>query len=1351
MRFIDAIFLLFWSTIIFAEIKNDNEFLINVVEEKNLPLLYSESVYQDEEGFIWLGYNGLTRFDGSEFVSFSYDSSDSTSIISDIVTDICPDKNQNLWLATKNGVCLFNINTYRFTDYSNSELAGIGEKYTNSLCFLDSVHLLVGTMNDGLFLLNTISGQTQQFEFKDDTTSIAGNTIYKIIKTSKGNILVGTGMGLDLYDYAKNLFTHLIREVDVRDLSEMTPGKILVSTYADNSFLILDEESEAISEKVSLPKIFGGKQKRICFDSQGDLWVGVLDRGLYKITFTSSPEIQLVRNSNSFYNRTIRGPLRIIEDRNSNIWVTSFSEGIFLLDRNRKPFDLVFNSLSFGDFDCRSVRNLFQDNDGNIWVGARNGGVLSSYDLQAGKFKDYLLHYGDVEKVIDELILSISDGSDNRLWIGSLHSGLWYLDKKRNQLLKYHHLKGSESVAKNTIYGLLQDGDNLWIGYAGAGIDVLNLKTGKMTSFTHDPDHLNTISDNFIRTIYKDKKDNIWVGTLNKGINRYDAINKCFIRLPLSSDDTNSLIDNRVHSIYHDHQDRIWIGTFGGINLLNNDSVSFTRFGKKEGFQFKSVINIIEDDNNNLWLNGEIGISKFNMQHKTFRNYTSQDGTLSLIHTACRLNSGLLMFGGQEGINLFNPEEIRDNIEPLKVILTDFKLNNQSVITGVSSVLQKNITKTDDIILSYKDKLITIEYGALAFGNVTGISFSYRLVGFNDEWTDIGDVRSVTYTNLKPGDYNFEVRAINSDGISSGSPRRLLITITPPFWKTIWAYIFYAFVIVFIVLKYRSILIKRQIEKRNKQLNEERLNLFTNIAHEFSTPLTLMLNPVEELLTGNNDKSAKEKLSIVHKSASKLMHLVQQLLQLRKLDAGKETLNLEQVDLVQYTDQIVQLFAPLAQSKGLKMAFQSEVDELICPVDMDKYEKILNNLISNAIKYTRQDGDIRVEINRLKHQFINNRKLVDCASVKISDTGIGMTREEKENAFNRYYQAGVHGKGIGIGLNYVIKLIEFHRGDIQLESEKDKGSVFTLFFPLGNEFYKEEVVIESSDQKQQSGNKMLEVLEYDLLTSDEHALDDETAESGDHKKTVLFVEDNKILLNQLKDHFNKKFKVITASNGREGLDKALKYVPDIVVSDVMMPVMDGFELCQKIKSSEDICHIPVVMLTARGMVEDRLSGYEFGADEYFSKPFVMKLLEARINNLIAGRIRLKEKFNSSNIMNDFVESEQMENRDEKFLNQVTKYVIDNLDNSDMVVSEISHAVGISNSQLFNRISQLTGQNPSGFIRTIRLKCSAELLKNNDYDIKEITYKVGFNSHAYFSKCFKELYGCSPTQFKEQHS
>jgi signal transduction histidine kinase/DNA-binding response OmpR family regulator len=841
----------------------------------------------------------------------------------------------------------------------------------------------------------------------------------------------------------------------------------------------------------------------------------------------------------------------------------------------------------------------------------------------------------------------------------------------------------------------------------------------------------------------------MWIGT-GYGLDVLEKQTGRFVHYLNDIKDTTTISNNSILSILEDTRGLIWVGTHGGLNLFDKSTKTFRTFQEKDGLPSNSILTILEDNAHNLWMGTTNGLSKLTVEKDThgqykfsFRNYDESDGLQGKAfneNSAIRLSTGELMFGGSSGFNIFNPADISINQIRPKVLLTDFQVFNESVKiaderAGNKPVLAKSITAIDQIILQHADNVFSLEFAALNFFHPEKSKYQFMLEGFNKNWlTTDASQRKVTYTNLDPGEYTFKVRAANNDGVWNDTPATVKITVLPPFWKSNIAFVLYSIFIIGALLLARWLILtkermnyriqqERQEAQRMHELDMMKIRFFTNVSHEFRTPLTLILTPLERMLNEASDADQKNQFQLIYRNARRLLNLVNQLLDFRKMEVQEIKLNSSEGDIVKFIRELVYSFSDLSEKKNISFSFTSSVQSLETLFDQDKLEKILFNLLSNAFKFTPEGGSVSVLMNLKKE---DGNAFIE---LKVSDTGIGIPPDKHEKIFERFFQndlpRSMVNQGSGIGLSITKEFVKIHGGTINVESEPGKGSTFTVLLPIK----------EIKSHHEAEAVDMISLAEAEPVSE----------VSPDEKRPVLLlVEDNEDFRFYLKDNLKQQYAIIEASNGKQALQKALASIPDLIVSDVMMPEMNGIEFCKKVKADPHTSHIPVILLTARTAEEQKLEGFHSGANDYITKPFSFEILQSRIKNLIAQREVFQKMFVKH--LDIKASDVAITSLDEKLITNAIKVVENQISNPDFSVEELARELGMSRVHLYKKLSSLTGKSPIEFIRTIRLQRAAQLLEKSQLTVSEVAYQVGFNNPKYFTKYFKDQFHVLPSVY-----
>ena len=1357
--------ILLWSP---AYSQSQKLYFKHITSNQGLASNFVESIIQDHQGFMWFGTaEGLSRYDGYSFLNLSNSSSDTSCLINNDVRCLLEDKFKRLWIGTQMGITYLDLETYKFKRFSNKFKDNIGTGWIRALCLVDEKNLLISVDSKGLFCLDISNERLLSFTQSANHNGLINNTIRSICKDRSGSIWLATDGGLEKFDLKTGRFSHCLIGKPIGYVSLDNNGKIFASTINSTQIFTVDPQTLQTITIETLPEKTKEKTKRVYFDNLSNRWLHINDNGIYFRNFRDNTTTHYIYEKNSPNGINSSTPLTIFEDRNGNIWIGTYDAGVNLIERYHKPFLQIKNNNQSNGLQSNHVRSVFQDKAGTIWIGTKIEGMISKLDRKTLTFSHYRNDPKNPNTLNDEFVFSIVDADDDNLWIGTLSGGLNLFNKKTGLCRSIQHQAGSSNeISSNSIYALLNDrAGNIWIGNGEKGLDVYSMASKKFEHFENSTAST-SLSNNSVRSLFKDSYGEIWVGTL-LGLNLYDPKTKTFKRFLNDSQNPNSISDNNIICFCEDASRNLWIGTRNGFNLYNRDKKNFTVYNQKKGFPSQSARGILDDNDGNLWISTNNGIVRFTKRNETFKHYTKEDGFTSnefASYSFFKTKNGEMIFGTDDGLVLFNPDQITNNIAVPSVVISELKIFNQTITNdSPDSPLKNDITHTREITLDYDQSVFTLGFLALNYTTSEKNQYAYKMEGVDKDWNYIGFQKNVTYTNLRAGKYLFKVKASNNDGVWNEQGASISITILPPPWKTWWAYCIYSILLALAFVKYRRLTIAKLSREKERELDQMKLNLFINISHEFRTPLTLMMNPIDKMMASNNIEEVRTSIGVVKRAAWKLLNLTNQLLDFRKLDLGQASLEPRAEEIVSTTAAIVSQFENFAGSKQISLSFECDMKQLETWIDADKYEKIISNLLSNAIKFTNPNGTIKVSMIKTEVKtklgilnFKAAHSIYDYVDIKVCDSGIGINPDELKNIFNRFYQVDQSKVGTGIGLNFAKNLTELHGGELLVESEAGKGSTFTVRLPLGKDHLTAEQIERASNKRRSASKEMgsaaTESLLYDIEDMDlfpepgEEAANENAAE---RKLVVLIVEDNKALRKQIQEELQGMYTVKEAANGLEGIEKAQKFCPDLIISDIMMPKMDGVEMCKQLKNNIDTSHIPILLLTAKGSTENKIEGFEIGADEYMSKPFSIQLLKIRVKNLIQSRVQLKEKFSSSKSLGAAKEY-TTNNLDEAFLEKITKIVLSDIDNPDFSLNDLCEKMSISSSNLFKKIQSITGLNPSAFVRNIRLKFAAEQLCLNIYSVKDVCFNSGFSSPAYFTKTFKELYGQTPKEYADSN-
>ncbi len=1315
-------------------------------QEDGLPNNQIHCVFQDSRGWMWIGTSqGLSRFDGYSFVNYLPDPNDSNSLNGNLVRVIKEGRNGNLLVGTENGgLNIFDRQKLRFMHpLQNYPEFRLKEVSVNAIQTDESGNIWIGT-DFNIFKIDTSGNVIDlKLKIKDSDLYFTGNYVRNLQFDNLGKLWIGTNDGVFIYNPVNNEMAEFKLPYDESQNKEIweiyldDEGLIWIGTYSSGVFLVYPETKKA--EPVSLtPKSRRSETVRsISKGLYGEYWIGTRG-GLY--TWSKS------RGVTGFYQHD-----------------------------ERKQRSLSNNSIL-----C-----IFHDNKGETWIGTRGGLNLLAKSKQV--FHNFTSLPGDNHHLNSSIVYAFWIDKNRNIWIGTEDGGINIYDPETG-IYRYlmNDEKNKNSISQNCIKAFQEDGQgNLWIGTFLGGIDVIDLKTGKISHFKHNSEIPGTLSDNRVWDFCRDKNGEMWIAT-SKGVDLYDKETNLFNHFSqifgaeqvnwIQSDtegnlwfgSTNEVIvfnpeDNSIkrfsehsRSMLQDSENRIWIATLDkGIAIYNAGKGALKYFGESEGLANKQALCIEEDNEKNLWISTTNGLSKFDTRKEIFQNFTSKDGLSNnqfCYGASFKSSTGELFFGSVSGFNMFNPDEIVNMDYDVPIVFTDLKIFNKSVPVSndKNSVLQKSISETDHLVLNFTDNVFTLEFAALNYVNSDKNKYTYILEGFNREWTEPGVTRSATYTNLNPGDYLLRIKRVIQGTENNSNELQLKITILPPYWKTKWflsvmliAIILLIYILVQFILNREKIKHQLVLERVNArklhELDMMKLKFFTNISHEIRTPLTLILGPLNKLINNEMPKEkVNENLQLMQRNAKNLDKLISQLLDFRKLQTGNLKLNLTEADIVDFIRNIVDSFNDFAVEKGISLKFNTLKKHLNAAFDPDKIEKILNNLISNAFKFTAQGGSINVNLSLIfdsdDNDFSESGKEKQFIEIIVKDTGRGIAANHLNRIFQRFFQSDSEdsNSGVGIGLALVRELVNIHKGNIFVNSKPGKGTKFTIRIPYYSELHEKH-------QEKETIASVAALISTGDLSDDEN----ETAEKLD-AKIMLIVEDNADVRQFIASHFNSNYKITEAKNGQEGWNIALEMIPDIIISDVLMPEMDGYELCKLIKTDERTSHIPVLLLTALHSREHEIKGLTTGADDFITKPFDLSVLEAKVENMLSIRESLRQKFTGTVVLEP--KNVVISSPDERFLQKAIEVVENNISESDLDIEAFSLKVGVSRMQLYRKLHALTDMTVKEFIRHIRLKRAAQLLVQNKLNVSEVAYEVGFKDLSHFRKCFKREFGMSASDF-----
>jgi signal transduction histidine kinase/ligand-binding sensor domain-containing protein/DNA-binding response OmpR family regulator len=1329
-------------------------------------------IAQDKKGFMWFGTDyGLNKFDGFNFTIYTNNQNDKYSLPSDEVSALYVDIHGYLWVGTYNGLARFDHRTESFQNYFTNNDTVQHYKPVRAIAGDGKGIIWVGTSGGGILTIDA-SKENNAKILNTGLSDIIGNErVYSLHYDNGQNLWIGTeSNGLIVYNFITNTRLHFtsknsaLKSDWIMALFEDGEKNIWIGTRGGGLSVLSIERLKFITKL----EIEGINDEVFSFSWSNDntIWIGTKDGGLivYSPLKKKFSYHKNYLSDKRFSTKRIRA---IYKDKDGNIWLGIHQLGVSLLKNYNYPFknpNLLFpHDLKFSNY---SILGLMVDSRNNLWLCTDGNGLLK-YNPTSRKIDHYLHRPNDRNSLPNIVVRTVFEDKNKTIWIGTYKGGLSMYRESENNFKNYFNDEDDPySISYNDVVALAEDADgNLWIATNGGGLCLYNPEKDYFTRYsTKDYMNKTTICSDWLTCLFPDTNGNIWVGSF-WGLSKFDPKNHSFRNYYHDPFNSNSLSSNIVFSINKDNHGNIWIGTKRGLNKLDERTGNFTHFDAMHGLPNDVINSILKDKNGNFWLSTNNGLSRFNPVSTETKNFFHDDGLIAneFIHNSMyKSPDGQLFFGSIFGFNAFYPDSIQVKDFFPKVIVTDFKIFNKSVPIGVTddnrTILENSISETGEIVLKHSDNSFSFDFVSLEYTVPERIYYAYKMEGFENNW-NVRDFkrRFVTYTNLDPGTYTFLVKASSRKDVWGEETTRITIRIKPPIYKTGWAYLLFTLLFAIVVLFLWKLISGRITDKQTlkierirqaqvDELNQQKLEFFTNISHEFRTPLTLIIGPVENILDQNKlGQHTQKALHMILRNAYRLLRLVNQLLDLRKIEKGKLSLHAVESDLISFTREVYQSFEELAKTKNINFEYIPKIDELIMHFDQDKLDKVLFNLLSNAFQFTGSGGQVKVSIE--KGENLNPNFPDGYVRIIVEDTGKGIAPEHINLIFERFYQVpgtiGSMQKSSGIGLSLTKSLVEIHRGIIWAESTKNQGSKFCIDLPLGKSHLNNEEI-------SQTGN--LETIGYKLQPPVIEEYEDFNSYDGFENQLqksiplVLIVEDNSDIRAYIKSGLNKRYRIAEAENGKEGIEKTRQLMPDLIISDVMMPEMDGIAFTKKIKSDLVSCHIPVILLTAKTSIEHRIEGLETGADSYIPKPFNPRHLQIRIEKLIELRQTLKAKYKSDNSFEPIQIA--ITSADQRFLKKAVATIKDRISDTNFSVENLGEAVGMSRVHLHRKLKSMVGESPSDFIRNIRLKQAAYLLQNEDIPVSEVCYMVGFSSPSHFSSCFNKQFNMTPSQFKE---
>lgn len=1311
--------------------------------EKGLSNNSVTCIYQDNYGFMWFGtFDGLNRYNGYDFKVFRNSPNDTSSLINNRIVCVAEDKDNKIWVGTKKGLSIYNPLNGKFSEayfypVNHSKLEKI-DFITNDIKTDGNGDVFVATAGQGLIL------------FK------------------KGNV---NGQQLPLDSFSSLPIDYHAQAVQVDDQQR-------VWTFVQSVGLCVYDR------RINLLKIVDQQistSQCLAVDKKGNLWIGN-KYGLYRYNISSKKIKYYRQTSGGLSNNNV---VSLCLDKEQNLWIATDGGGVDILYPEKEQMIQLLAGQEKNSLTSAAVYDVFEDKDRRKWIGTLRGGI-NIIDQQRNRFKVISHDPQNNNSLPLNFISFFCEMENGDVLIGTDGGGISYWNRRLNNYKNFKHLSNDRnSLPNNYVTTILKDDKNtVWIGTYGGGVSKFNIKTGVFKEFSCFNDAYG-YEDRNVWTLYQDKNKNIWAGTcdgvlyrFSQKSNRFEVFDTALTNIIcLAEDRMGNLwggtftdlikIDtiNREHqiikinypvrAIHQDKSNRLWIGTEGG-GLLRyvNEAKRFNRYTEKEGLSNNSVLSILEDSTGKLWISTFNGLTAFEPGTGKFKNFYESDGLQSNqfnYNAALVLKSGEFLFGGIKGFNIFKPQNIKQYSKMPRTLITGLRIDNLPIEQYKSLPEPAGAYNIREITLPYEKATFSVDFVALEYTAPDKIAYAYFLQGWDNSW-QVGKLRTANYSRLTEGHYTLKIRSTNADGVWNVRERVLHITVLPPWYRTWWAYLLYfgvgfSLVYLYLIYKAKQAKLKYEVEithieaEKEKELHEKKLSFFIHISHEFRSPLTLIINPIKELMYEEGKLIDTQELDVVYRNARRLLSLVDQLLLFRKAENEENELKIVQVNFSGLCKEVYSCFVHQAKSKNIRYKFECENDDITIYADREKIEIVLFNLISNALKFARQDGEVKVSI-------IENNNDVE---ILVEDDGCGIPEDVGEKLFEKFYQVKKSipfKSGFGIGLYLVKTFIDSHKGKIEYKSKLGTGTAFKVNLIKGKSHLNGNLIFEDLEEQSLFLEEFIAETELERIESIHYGERRNVESLISDSQSMLIIDDNQQIRAYIKKLFNEQFTMYEADNGTQGLRLINLYFPDIVICDVLMPGMSGIELCQKVKADIATRHIPVILLTASSSADVKLRGVEGGADDYISKPFEKDLLLARVAGILNIRNNLQEYFYNEITLQST--NLQISKENKEFLEQCMEIVEQKILDDNFNISTLCEEMGIGHSNLYKRIKTISGLSVNGFIGFIRLRKAAELLINTKCNVNEAAYQVGLRDMKNFRDQFYKLFGMNPSVYMRKY-
>ena len=1307
------------------------------------------TIYQDSYGFMWFGtYDGLNRYDGYDFKVYRNNINNKNSLSFNTIYVIEGDSKNNIWVGGANGACVFDRRESVFhpLEYvSNNNKTQIIKDVIHQIRSVSKELVLVASQNFGLLVYEN------------------GSFLGKPVGLIEGNNKVMK------YNYNATVL-------------ENDPKKGCCWVYVRNVGIC---KYSYHSKKLKVVYPLSMEVKCMRLSSDATLWLGT-DEGLYSFN----------TNSNSLSGNYLINDCTVTDiliDKKKEMWVTTDGCGIYkVISGNKKA--IPYNFTKGNQFvKSNSIWSLYEDVAGNKWIGTLRGGI--SMIGNSPKYFKNIKYNVKNNDLAENFILSFCEDEKKNLWIGTDGAGLKYWDRKSNSYTTYSNSdNAAHKISSNFITSIIRDDNNeIWLSTWAGGVNRINPANNSISHFSCYNPFTKQIEKN-IWFVYKDSKGIIWASATNEGsLYFFDRAKSAFVLFDKTIDNLQCLIEtsdgilwggnytslfaidkgskkhkkiaigNPIRCILEDKDKNLWLGTQeGGLLLFDRKTDKFKRLTTNDGLPSNTILRMLEDKGGNLWMSTYNGICRFDKKKRTFRNFSVNDGLQSnqfSFNAGLKLSTGEFLFGGINGFNSFFPEDIKEFNQKNNLLLTDFYVNNQPIEESKNELISElDSGKIKEVNLPYDQTTLSIGFVALNYNDTDKIKYAYHLEGWDNQWNYVNQIRKANYARLAEGKYVFKVKTTNFQGGWNEVESLVNIVVLPPWYRTWWAYGLYLLIatgIIYMYIKYNKnrerlkykVKIAELESKKEKEIAEKQSSMFTYISHEFRTPLSLIINPLKKAIQKGDveNSSSISDLVIAHRNARRLLSLVDQLLLFRKAENDADLLRISTINVNNLCNEVYQCFVNQAKDKNIDYTFQIPEHNIEIIGDYEKIEISLFNLMSNAFKYTPAGGAIDLNVTETETNI----------SIEISDTGTGIEKNDIQVIFDKFKQvnskAPVGGStGFGIGLFIVKYFVEKHKGTVSCTSEIGKGSVFKLSFLKGQNHFEDLQISNITPKMSPLFEELIADNSYESTQLSASNITDKGANNImlTDKRTLLIIDDNAEIKAYLIKLFSASHIVYSADNGEEGLKLTKKHMPDLVISDIAMDVMDGLELCRKIKENSSLSHIPVILLTASKNPETHLQGISDGADDYITKPFDDDLLVARVEALLKSRSNLRTYFLDSITLKE--NNQKVPAEYQEILKKCIAIIEANIHKHDFTIKNFATEMGMSHRTLYTKIKIISGQTLNAFIRSIRLRKAAMLMLTENMNIAQASVEVGFEDPKYFRQQFVKLFGMTPSEYIKKY-